>query len=50
MQLNGSTTNLMEVLSDIFFIVLVQLLKSQLGNWLTKADKVVMQIGRVGCI
>jgi len=35
----------MEIQSDIFSIVLVQLPKSQLENWLTKVDKVVTEIG-----
>jgi|GEM_PF-7095044 len=42
----GSTTNLMEIQSGIFSIV--QLPKSQWGNWLTKVDKVVTEIGFEG--
>gem|GEM_PF-3730176 len=33
------------MLSDIFSILIIQLPKSQLENWLTKVDKVVTKIG-----
>jgi len=38
----------MEIQSDIFSIVPVQLPKSQLVNWLTKVDKVETEIGCEG--